>query len=164
MLHINTPEETISATPEKVYQVLSTFFERQIEGVPGLTDWVSEPNGCRFKVQDHVQCRLTLVEQVPNSHVVYRAEVDTPHVTATAAFDIAPSGSNSVLKGKMDADVPFFLQPMIKGAVNQFMGTAMQFLKALHLCHHIILQLIKITIGNQKWIFFFYFAKTFHFY
>jgi len=129
MLHINTPEETISATPEKVYQVLSTFFERQIEGVPGLTDWVSEPNGCRFKVQDHVQCRLTLIEQVPNSHVVYRAEVDTPHVTATAAFDIAPSGSNSVLKGKMDADVPFFLQPMIKGAVNQFMGTAMQFLK-----------------------------------
>ena len=129
MLHINSPEQTISASPEKVYQVLSTFFERQIEGVPGLTDWVSEPDGCQFTVQGHVHCRLKLIEQTPSSHVAYRAEVDTPHVTATAAFDIAPNGSESILKGKMDADVPFFLQPMIKGAVNQFMGTAMEFLK-----------------------------------
>jgi hypothetical protein len=31
----------------------------------------------------------------------------------------------------MDADVPFFLQPVIKGLVNQFMGTAMQTLKTV---------------------------------
>lgn len=129
MLHINSPEQTISASPEKVYQVLSTFFERQIEGVPGLTDWVSEPDGCQFTVQGHIRCRLKLVEQSPCSHVAYRAEVDTPRVSATASFNIAPHGTESILNAEMDADVPFFLQPMIKGAVNQFMGTAMQYLK-----------------------------------
>lgn len=129
MLHINSPEETISASPEKVYQVLTSFFERPMEGVPGVTDWVSEPDGCRFTVQGHVHCRLKLIEQTPSSYVAYRAEVDTPRVTATASFDIAPNGTDSLLKAKMDADVPFFLQGMIKGAVNQFMGTAMQFLK-----------------------------------
>ena len=131
MLHINSPEETISASPEKVYQVLSSFFEHQVEGIPGLKDWVSEPNGCSFTVQDHVKCHLTLIEQTPCSHVAYRAEIDTPSVSAVASFDIVPSGSESVLKAKMDADVPFFLQPVIKGLVNQFMGTAMQTLKTV---------------------------------
>ena len=112
MLHINSPEETISASPEKVYQVLTCFFERSPEGIPGLSNWESFPGGCRFTVYDHVTCRLSLVDQQPTSHVVYHAEVESPHITA-----------------KMDADVPFFLQGMVKGAVNQFMGMAMQYLK-----------------------------------
>jgi hypothetical protein len=129
MLHINSPEETISASPEKVYQVLTCFFERSPEGIPGLSNWESFPGGCRFTVYDHVTCRLSLVDQQPTSHVVYHAEVESPHITATAAFDIVPKGSESTLQAKMDADVPFFLQGMVKGAVNQFMGMAMQYLK-----------------------------------
>ena len=129
MLHINSPEETISASPEKVYQVLTRFFERQPEGIPGFSDWESFPGGCRFTVYDQVTCRLTLIEQQPNTHVAYQAEVESPHITATAGFDIVPKGAESVLLAKMDADVPFFLQGMVKGAVNKFMDTAMQYLK-----------------------------------
>ncbi|MBR4647463.1 MAG: hypothetical protein IKO75_10160 [Bacteroidales bacterium] len=129
MLHINSPEETISASPEKVYQVLTRFFERPVEDIPGLSNWESFADGCRFTVSDHITCRLTLREQQPNSHVAYHAEVESPHVTATAAFDIVPQGSESSLQAKIDADVPFLLQGMIKGVVNQFMGTAMKYLK-----------------------------------
>ena len=129
MLHINSPEETISASPEKVYQVLTRFFERPVEDIPGLSNWESFPDGCRFTVYDHVTCRLTLKEQQPNTHVAYHAEVESPHITATAGFDIVPKGTESILQAKMDADVPFLLQGMIKGLVNQFMGTAMQYLK-----------------------------------
>ena len=129
MLHINSPEETISASPEKVYQVLSHFYEHPMEGIPGLSNWESLPDGCHFTVYDHVTCRLSLMEQQPCSHVAYRAEVETPHITATASFDIVPKGSESSLQAKMDADVPFFLQGMVKGLVNQFMGVAMQYMK-----------------------------------
>ena len=129
MLHINSPEETISASPEKVYQVLTRFFERPVEGIPGLSNWESFPDGCRFTVYDHIACRFTLKERQPNSRVAYHAEVESPRVTATAAFDIVPRGSESSLQAKIDADVPFLLQGMIKGAVNQFMGMAMQYLK-----------------------------------
>ena len=129
MLHINSPEETISASPEKVYQVLTHFFERPVEGIPGLSDWESFPDGCRFTVYDNVTCRLSLIEQQPDSHVAYHAEVVSPHVTATAGFNIVPKGQESILQAKIDADVPFFLQGMVKGMVNKFMGTAMQFLK-----------------------------------
>ena len=128
-MHINSPEETVSASPEKVYQVLTRFFERPLEGIPGLSNWESFPDGCRFTVYDHVNCRLSLKEQLPFSHVAYDAEVESPHVTATAAFDIVPKGSESSLQAKIEADVPFLLQGMIKGVVNQFMGTAMQYLK-----------------------------------
>ena len=130
MLHINSPEETVSASPEKVYQVLTHFFERPVEGVPGITNWESMPDGCRFTVQDHVNCRLTLSEQSPCSRVGYRAETDT-NMSAAVHFDIAPSGTGSALKGQLDMDVPFFLQPMVKGVVNKFMGTAMQYLKTV---------------------------------
>ena len=58
MLHINSPEETISASPEKVYQVLTRFFERPVEDIPGLSNWESFPDGCRFTVYDHITCRL----------------------------------------------------------------------------------------------------------
>lgn len=129
MLHINSPEEAISASPEKVYQVLSHLYKHPMEGIPGLSNWEPMPDGCRFTVYDHVTCRLSLMEQQPCSRVVYRAEVETPHITATASFDIAPKGSESTLQATMDADVPFFLQGMVKGLVNQFMGLAMQYMK-----------------------------------
>ena len=129
MLHINSPEETISASPEKVYQVLTRFFERPVEDIPGLSNWESFPGGCRFTVADQVTCRVSLIKQQPNTHVAYKAEVESPRITATAGFDILPKGSESVLQAKMDADVPFFLQGMVKGAVNKFMDTAMQYLK-----------------------------------
>lgn len=128
MLHINSPEETISASPEKVYQVLTHFFERPVQGVPGVTNWESMPDGCRFTIQDHVSCRLYLSEQTPCSRVGFRAETDT-NVSANVRFDIAPRGAESALQGQLDIDVPFFLQPFVKGAVNNFMGTAMQYLK-----------------------------------
>ncbi len=44
-------------------------------------------------------------------------------------FDIAPRGAECALQGQLDIDVPFFLQHFVKGAVNNFMGTAMQYLK-----------------------------------
>ena len=130
MLHINSPEETVSASPEKVYQVLTHFFERSVEGVPGITNWESMPDGCSFTIQDHVNCRLTLSEQTPFSRVCYRAETDT-NMSAAVRFDIAPSGAGSSLQGQLDMDVPFFLQGMVKGVVNNFMGTAMKYLKTV---------------------------------
>ena len=130
MLHINSPEETVSASPEKVYQVLTHFFERSVEGVPGVTNWESLPDGCRFTIQDYVNCRLTLSEQTPCSRVGYRAETDT-NMSAAVFFDIVPNGAGCTLQGQLDMEVPFFIQPMVKGAVNNFMGTAMKYLKTI---------------------------------
>ena len=128
MLHINSSEETVSASPEKVYQVLTHFFERPVQGVPGITNWESMQNGCRFTIQDHVNCRLTLSEQTPCSRVGFRAETDTS-MSAEVQFDIQPRGTESAIQGQLNMEVPFFLQGMVKGVVNKFMGTAMQYLK-----------------------------------
>lgn len=128
MLHLNSSEETVAASPEKVYQVLTQFFQHQLDGVPGITGFEKMENGCRFNVQDQIQCQLTLAEQVPFSRVVYKAETDKP-VSAEVAFDIAPDGAGSTLRGQADIQMPFFLQPMVKGVIDKFMGTAMQYLK-----------------------------------
>ena len=128
MLHINSSEENVSASPEKVYQVLTHFFERPVQGVPGVTDWESLPDGCRFTLQDHVSCRLTLSEQTPYSRVGYRAETDT-NMSAEVRFDITPRGAECAMQSQLDMEVPIFLQPFIKGAINNFMGMAMQYLK-----------------------------------
>ena len=128
MLHINSPEETISASPEKVYAVLTRFFEKQPDGLPGVSNWESMPNGCRFTVQDQITCQLTLADQVPNSRVTYRAESDKG-ISADVAFDIVPAGEESLLKGQLDMNIPFFLQGMVKGLIGKFLDPAMKQLK-----------------------------------
>ena len=128
MLHINSNEETVAASPEKVYQVLTQFMHQDLSQIPGLNGFEPLDNGCRFNVQNQISCQLTLIEQVPCSRVVYKAETDKP-VSAEVAFDIAPAGEGSVLKGDADIQVPFFLQGMVKGVINKFMDTAMQYLK-----------------------------------
>jgi len=128
MLHINSNEETVAASPEKVYEVLTQFMNKDLSQIPGLTGLETFENGCSFSVNNQIHCRLAITEQVPYSRVRYKAETDKP-ISAVAAFDIAPSGTGSVLKGSADIDVPFFLQGMVKGAINKFMDTAMQYLK-----------------------------------
>jgi len=128
MLHINSNEETVAASPEKVYQVLTQFMHQDLSRIPCLTNFEPLADGCKFSVQDQISCQLTLTEQVPYSRVAYKAETDKP-VSAEVAFDIVPAGEGSQLKGHADIQVPFFLQGMVKGAIDKFMGTAMQYLK-----------------------------------
>ena len=128
MLHINSNEETVAASPEKVYQVLTQFMHQDLSRIPGLTNFEPLADGCKFSVQDQINCQLTLTEQVPYSRVAYKAETDKP-VSAEVAFDIVPAGEGSQLKGHADIQVPFFLQGMVKAAIDKFMGMAMQYLK-----------------------------------
>ena len=128
MLHINSNDETVAASPEKVFQVLTQFMHQDFSQVPGLTNFEPLENGCKFSVQNQISCQLAIPEQVPCSRVVYKAETDKP-ISAEVTFDIEPAGEGSVLKGHADIQVPFFLQGMVKGAIDKFMGTAMQYLK-----------------------------------
>lgn len=128
MLHLNSNAETVAASPEKVYQVLTQFFHQDMSQLPGVSGWETLENGCRFNVQDQIQCQLTLTEQVPNSRVAYKAETDKP-VSAEVVFDIEPEGDATRLQGHLDVNVPFFLQGMVKGLIDKFMGTAMHYLK-----------------------------------
>ncbi len=79
-------------------------------------------------MQGQVSCQLTITDQVPYSRVAYKADTDKP-VSAEVTFDIVPNGDGSILRGAADIQVPFFLKGMVKGAVDKFMGTAMQYLK-----------------------------------
>lgn len=128
MLKINSNTETVAASPEKVYQVLTKFFNQDLSQLPGVSGWETLENGCRFNVQGQIQCELTLTEQVPYSRVGYKAETDKP-VSAQVVFDIEPDGETSRLQGHLDVEVPFFLQGMVKGLIDKFMDTAMQHLK-----------------------------------
>lgn len=128
MLHINSNEETVAASTEKVYEVLTQFMNKDLSQIPGLRGLETFENGCSFSVNDQIHCRLAITDQVPCSRVVYKAETDKS-ISAVATFDIAPAGEGSVLKGSADIQVPFFLQGMVKGAIDKFMGTAMQYLK-----------------------------------
>lgn len=128
MLHINSNEETVAASPEKVYEVLTQFMNKDLSQIPGLSGLETFENGCSFNVNNQIHCRLAVVEKVPCSRVVYKAETDKS-ISAEASFDIAPAGEGSVLKGHADIQVPFFLQGLVKGAIDKFMNTAMQYLK-----------------------------------
>ncbi|MDY6347575.1 MAG: hypothetical protein SPL42_03960 [Bacteroidales bacterium] len=129
MLQIDSNIETLSVTDEKAYSVLTGFMGRTLEGVPGITDWKATENGCSFSVQGVANCNVAIAERVPFSKVVYRISTDKG-ISADVVFTLTPVGAaETELQGRLSADVPFFLQGMVKGLLEKFTGSAMQYLK-----------------------------------
>jgi len=129
MLHVNSNEEIVAASPDKVYEVLTQFMNNdKLNQIPGLDNLEVFEDGCRFNVQGQVSCKLTITDKVPSSRVAYKAETDKG-ISAEVAFDIAPKEEGSALVGSMDVDVPFFLQGIVRGAIDKFKDVAMQYLK-----------------------------------
>lgn len=128
MLQIKTPEEKISATSEKVFNFLSNFTANKLSSVIGINNWETFDGGCKFDVQGAVSCKLQLTDKTPFSRVTYEVQTDK-NINAIVSFDIIPCGESSILQANLSADVPFFLQPMLKGVANNYIGTAMKYIK-----------------------------------
>ena len=66
---------------------------------------------------------------MPYSKVAYKVNTDKK-ISADVVFTLNTTNDFATdIQAQLTADVPFFLQPMIKGLAEQFLGTAMQYLK-----------------------------------
>lgn len=130
-MRINSQTETISAVPEKIFNLLVSFAHADhTPTIPQVTDWTNLDNGFRFTIAGMITCTMQLADQRPFSRVEYLVSTDKG-ISATAAFIIEEAGGCSQLRIEADADAPIFMQAMIKKPLEQAMNKGLSKLKEL---------------------------------
>ena len=71
---------------------------------------------------------MRLTDAVPYQYVIYHLDTDKS-VSANVRFQIESMGSESSLQVEAEADMPFWIQAMLKGPMEQMMGSVMGKLK-----------------------------------
>ena len=116
---INSNKETIAATPEKLYNILINFIQNnQTPIIPQVSNWTKLEDGCSFTIMNMINCSMRLTGQSPYSKVTYAIGTDK-NMSANATFNIEDTNGQSELQISFDADVPIFMQMMIKSPLEQ---------------------------------------------
>ncbi len=130
-MKISSNREHLNASSEKVYNLFVRFMQAEsFPSLPQVTNVEKVENGCRFTVGGMATCTLTLLQQTPYSLVSYRLESDKG-ISAMASAHIESEGDGCNLQLEMDAEVPFFLQGVFKGMMQNSLDKSMEKIKEL---------------------------------
>ncbi len=130
-MKIQSNKENLNITPDRVFQALLNFTRNtQAPSIPQISNWTVDECGCSFTINDMVTCHFKLTEQIPYSKVSFLIDTDKKF-SATADVLIEDLGYGSAVQIVGEADVPIFLQPMIKGPVEQALNKALARIKEM---------------------------------
>ena len=130
-MKIQSNIETFRNAQEEVYDTLVNFTKRiQVPAVPQISNWSVTDDTCSFTLNGMITCQLRLTEQVPCSKVCYHIDTDK-RISADAVVHIAPEGEGSTVQVEAEADVPLFMQALIKGPVEQALNQALSKIKEM---------------------------------
>ena len=114
---LNSNIESISATSEKVYTFLTELIRKaqfsNLSSIPNISNVTASENGCSFTINNMITCSMRLDSQLPFSQIVYKIDTDKG-ISALVRFNINDCDSGCSLQTEAEADVPIFLQGMIK--------------------------------------------------
>lgn len=130
-MKLNSDKENIAASAETVYNVLLSFSKSDsVPPIPQVSDWKAVDNGFECTISNMIKCRMQLVEQVPYSRIIYQISTDKG-INASAVGIIAENGGQCTLQLMAEADVPLFVQPMIKSPLQQALNRAVLKIKEI---------------------------------
>lgn len=130
-MKIQSNKENLTISSDRVFNALLNFTRnQQAPSIPQITNWTVLENGCSFTINDMVTCTFKLTEQIPFSKVTYLIDTDKGF-SANADFLIEDNGANSDVQIIAEADAPIFMQPMIKGPVQQALNKALERIKEM---------------------------------
>jgi carbon monoxide dehydrogenase subunit G len=105
--------EPIAATAEQIYALVSNcnhfgaFIPEQVKG------WESTEDSCRFTIEGMATMDIRIVEKIACSKVKFQVSNDK-HIPMELEIDVENQGDTRKIEISMMADVPIFLQPMVK--------------------------------------------------
>jgi hypothetical protein len=105
--------EPIIASAEQIYALVSNcnhfgaFIPEQVKG------WEATEEGCRFTIEGIATLEIGIVEKIPCSKVKFQVSNDK-NIPMGLEITIENQGNGRKIELSMMADVPIFLQPMVK--------------------------------------------------
>lgn len=122
-MNINSKSDTINATDAKIFAMVTDLRKFGEFLPPQVQDWKAEDNYCEFSVAGMVKARIEITEKVEFSKVVYEIKNDK-NLPVKFQIDITEKGvGNSDVNLGIEADVPFFLQGMVKDPLQKVADT-----------------------------------------
>lgn len=130
-MKIQSNKETLSIPSDRVFNALLNFTRnQQAPSIPQITNWAVTENGCSFTINNMVTCHFKLTDQVPFNKVSYLIDTDKKF-SATADFLIDDTGCGSIVQIVAEADIPIFMQAMLKGPIEQALNKSLQKIKEM---------------------------------
>lgn len=116
---INSKSDIIQADNAKIYAMVTDCRRFGEFLPPQVQDWKAEEDYCEFSVAGMVTARIEITEKVEFSRVTYTIKNDK-NLPVTFCIDINEKevGHSEVGIG-IEADVPFFLQGMVKDPLQK---------------------------------------------
>ncbi len=119
-MNANSQNISINAPAQKVFSLVTNCnnFGKYIP--PQITDFSSTTDYCQFSVNNMVTIKLIIVDKVAFSMVKFNAE-NSMEKAMSMTMHIGETESNtSTLALSLQADIPIFLAPMVKGQLQTF--------------------------------------------
>ena len=103
---------------------------RKLEKIlpPQISDWYAEESFCTFTIANLATIKMTRKESLEYSKIVYELSNDK-NIPVFFSFDIASQGETCDLMMQIDADIPFFLQGMVKEPMQKVVNMAVEKIK-----------------------------------
>ena len=120
---INSKSDIIQATDAKIFAMVTDLSKFGEFLPPQVQDWKAEADYCEFSVAGMLKARIEISEKVEFSKVVYEIKNDK-NLPVKFQIDISEKGVESSEVGiDIEADVPFFLQGMVKDPLQKVADT-----------------------------------------
>lgn len=128
---INSNSGEIQAKDAKIYAMVTDLRKFGEFLPPQVQDWKAEEDYCEFSVAGMVTARVEIAEKVEFSKVVYEIKNDK-NLPVKFEIDITEKGvEHSEVGIGIEADVPFFLQGMVKDPLQKVADTIVLKIKEL---------------------------------
>ncbi len=113
----------VKATDAKIYEITTDCRRFGTFLPPQVQDWKAEEDYCEFSIAGMAKARMEIAEKNEFNKVVYVIKNDK-NIGITVTIDIMAKGADtSDVTFTIDADVPFFLQGMIREPLQKVTDT-----------------------------------------
>ncbi|MCK9339746.1 MAG: hypothetical protein M0P38_07125 [Bacteroidales bacterium] len=119
---IQNQTEGIHSGADKIYATLGNFQILEKMMPEQVQNWKATDEHCEFTVSGMASFQMDIVEKVADSKIVFRMTNDK-NIPILLSFDINKTGETCRLDVTIDAEVPLFLQSVIKNPLQKVADT-----------------------------------------
>lgn len=127
-MHITSTATDINAPQASIYQLLTNCYSFKNFLPEQVQNWQAGENYCQFDVAGITTLKMEITEKKEYSKVAYKISNDK-QIPVSCDFLIGSNGTTSELTINIDAEVPLFLQAMLKNPFQKVADTIVEKIK-----------------------------------
>lgn len=127
-MKLSSEKKLINSTNEKIFQLVSNCSQFGKYLPSDVTNIETTADFCKFEMKSIAQFMIEITEKSPNSLVVYNVGNDK-NIPIELKINIQDNQGTSFAELELQADIPFFLQGMVKSPLQKFIDILIEKIK-----------------------------------